>query len=120
MVASSNLEGLWTLLENNFTVLCGSMPHLGPLFKKVLGDSVTSGKAGHYYRSHDGHKSGRAWGFHPMNDIRTSVSGVHDKRGQRSEPKQKQNSSEIELRGIEVHTTINQEVSRDVDSDRSR
>ncbi|KND87613.1 hypothetical protein TOPH_07738 [Tolypocladium ophioglossoides CBS 100239] len=119
---SSNLEGLWTLLENNFTVMCGSMPQLGPLFKKTLSESTTSGKAGQYYRSNDVPRSGGTWGFRPMNDISTSVSGTYDKRGQLSqgEPKERQNSSEIELRGIEVHTTINQEVSRDIESEQSR
>lgn len=51
-----------------------------------------------------------------MSVIRTTVSGKVDGEampGLRMAPREGRSSSEIELKGIEVHTAINQEVSAD-------
>lgn len=54
-----------------------------------------------------------------MSAIETSVSGAHDTIDQTryNSSRERQNSSEIELKGIEVQTTINQEVSIGTRSD---
>ena len=109
------MEGLWTVLENHFTVLCGCLPQLGPLFRKSttakpeLGNRKSSG----YVGSYDGSKHIRSWGFQKMSAIETSVSGAHSHldHTRYNSSRDRSNSSEIELKGIEVQTTINQEVS---------
>ncbi|OAQ60318.1 hypothetical protein VFPPC_10736 [Pochonia chlamydosporia 170] len=117
---SSILEGLWTVLENHFTVLCGCLPQLGPLFRKTATEKdINSGKSSGYLGSYDPSKNIRSWGFQKMSAIETSVSGAHDviDPSRYNSSRERQNSSEIELKGIEVQTTINQEVSIGTRSD---
>ncbi|KAJ3482917.1 hypothetical protein NLG97_g7440 [Lecanicillium saksenae] len=104
---SSGLESLWTVLENEFSVICGCAPQLAPLFQSLRPSKAkSSGYAGMYDTSMLGKHT-------KMSVIRTTVSGTAGgdvmpglRMGGRS-------SSEIELKGIEVHTAINQEISAD-------
>lgn len=110
-IASSNLESLWTILENDFSILCGCLPQLKPLFKKFLGDSKNDSNL--YYNSYGNANShGGTQGFQKMSGVRTMVSGTHGVPAFRSNDTTAdgRNSSEIELKGIEVHTTINHEI----------
>ncbi|OAR02217.1 hypothetical protein LLEC1_05051 [Akanthomyces lecanii] len=107
---SSGLESLWTVLENEFAVICGCAPQLAPLFRSLHPSKAkSSGYAGMFDTS--------VLGKHTkMSVIRTTVSGKVDGEampGLRMAPRDGRSSSEIELQGIEVHTAINQEVSAD-------
>lgn len=110
--ASSNLESLWTILENDFSILCGCLPQLKPLFRRFLGD--TQNDSNLYYNSyaHQNSHAAAGQGFQKMSGVRTMVSGSHG-AGPFRDPTaaDARNSSEIELKGIEVHTTINHEVA---------
>lgn len=109
--ASSGLESLWTVLENEFSIICGCAPQLAPLFRSLQSSkSKISGYAGMYDTS--------VLGKHTkMSVIRTTVSGTGGgdvMPGLRVGGRDARNSSEIELKGIEVHTAINQVVSAGV------
>ncbi|KAK2616208.1 hypothetical protein QQS21_000840 [Conoideocrella luteorostrata] len=115
-LASSILQGLWTVLENQFTVLCGCLPQLGPFVRRQNANNIlSSGKGSGYLGSYEPPNTIRSWGLQRINAIQTSVSGAHDAADGRSKSnsgwRERQNSSELELRGIEVQTTIDQEVS---------
>ncbi|KAF5121903.1 hypothetical protein E5D57_012374 [Metarhizium anisopliae] len=118
--ASSILEGLWTVLENYFTVLCGCLPQLGPLFRRSTKEKeMSTGPGSGYLGSYDPSKNIRSWGFQKMSAIETSVCGAHDApvQARYNSSKEQHNSSELELKGIEVQTTINQEISIGTRSD---
>ncbi|KJK76089.1 hypothetical protein H634G_08495 [Metarhizium anisopliae BRIP 53293] len=117
---SSILEGLWTVLENYFTVLCGCLPQLGPLFRRSTKEKeMSSGPGSGYLGSYDASKNVRSWGFQKMSAIETSVCGAHDApvQARYNSSKEQHNSSELELKGIEVQTTIDQEISIGTRSD---
>lgn len=111
--ASSVLESLWTVLENEFSIICGCAPQLAPLFKSLRSaKEKLSGYSASYNTS--------ILGMHAkMSDIRTTVRG-RDTGAKVQRPTKalgRQNSSEIELQGIEVHTAIDQEISTGVKGD---
>lgn len=107
LLASSNLQSLWTILENDFSILCGCLPHLKPLFRRFLGD--TNDRSDPYYPSYEQHHSNaKSHGFR-LSGVKTMVSGPANRAS--AVPPERRNSSEVELKGIEVHTTINREVS---------
>ncbi|ATY59049.1 integral membrane [Cordyceps militaris] len=111
--ASSGLESIWTVLENEFAVICGCAPQLAPLFQSLRPRKAkTSGYAGMYDTS--------VLGKHTkMSVIRTTVSGTTGgdvMPGLRTVPRDGRSSSEIELKGIEVRTAINQEISASGDA----
>lgn len=87
------------------------MPQLKPLFVKIVGDSTTNSKSAGYTNSYNRPQSGIAQGFQKMSGVRTMVSGAHVLRSGTSDVEDARNSSEIELKGIEVQTTINHEIS---------
>lgn len=111
---------MWTVLENYFTVLCGCLPQLGPLFRRSTKEKeMSSGPGSGYLGSYDPSKNIRSWGFQKMSAIETSVCGAHDApvQARYNSSKEQHNSSELELKGIEVQTTINQEISIGTRSD---
>ncbi|KAJ6790021.1 hypothetical protein PWT90_06746 [Aphanocladium album] len=113
---SSGLESLWTVLENEFSVICGCAPQLAPLFQSLRPSKAkSSGYAGMYDTSMLGKHT-------KMSVIRTTVSGTTGGEVMPGLRVGGRSSSEIELKGIEVHTAINQEISghdRHHDSGRS-
>ncbi|OAA69515.1 integral membrane protein [Cordyceps fumosorosea ARSEF 2679] len=105
--ASSALESLWCVLENEFAVICGCTPQIAPLFRSLRPSKAkVSGYAGMYDTSVLGKHN-------KMSVIRTTVIGTGGEAmpGLRPSPRDGRSSSEIELKGIEVRTAINQEVS---------
>lgn len=100
------------MLENEFAVICGCAPQLAPLFHSLRPGKSKNSDAG-YAGMYDTSMLGK---HTKMSVIRTTVSGTGGGEampGLRMAPRDGRSSSEIELKGIEVHTAINQEVSAD-------
>ncbi|KAG6033342.1 hypothetical protein E4U41_006934 [Claviceps citrina] len=127
------LHALLALLENHLTILCASLLPLLPLLLTLpLRHSPPPiprphpGPEDQPRPSRDAAHTIRSWGFSKMSAaIETSVMGMgmhsshhHHHHHVESPPRrhhgvpcERQNSSQIELKGIEVLTTIDQEVS---------
>lgn len=87
------------------------MPQLKPLYVKWFGDGISTNRSNPYVNSYANPQSVNPAGFHKMGGVRTMVSGSHPGFRSRSEVEEGRNSSEVELKGIEVQTTINHEFS---------
>ncbi|KAM3513028.1 hypothetical protein MY11210_003333 [Beauveria gryllotalpidicola] len=110
---SSGLETLWTVLENEFAVVCGCAPQLAPLFRSLQSSRSCKTKSSGYAGMYDASALGK---HAKMSVIRTTVSGTAAGEaipGLRSGLRDGRSSSEVELKGIEVHTAIDQQVSAD-------
>jgi hypothetical protein len=96
------------VLENEFSIICGCAPQLAPLFKSLRSaKEKLSGYSAPYNTSILGKHA-------KMSVIQTTVCGTHfdDVHVQRpARAMGGRSSSEIELKGIEVHTAIDQEIS---------
>ncbi|KAE8359594.1 hypothetical protein BDV27DRAFT_135822 [Aspergillus caelatus] len=107
LASSSAKESVWTALELNVAIICGCLPLFKPLVHRFLGkvkaQSTRSLRTPRYLNR----LSQDPDGFHKISDphgLRTSKSVVvsTDPSGRRS--------SDVELRGITVHTAIQQDV----------
>ncbi|GJN84095.1 hypothetical protein PLIIFM63780_007648 [Purpureocillium lilacinum] len=121
-------QSLWTILENELSILLGCMPQMAPLFRRVLRSgpappgAPASGGNG-YSATYD--SSGTPGGAGKKSVIQTTVKGLHGRRGEVSRQghardvdlERASDSSELELNGIAVRTAIDQEVSAGVDHD---
>ncbi|GAB1191420.1 hypothetical protein APSETT444_000593 [Aspergillus pseudonomiae] len=104
---SSAKESVWTALELNVAIICGCLPLFKPLVHrflgKVKGQSTRSLRTPHYLNR----LSQDPDGFHKISDphgIRASKNVVVS-----TDPSGR-HSSDVELRGIRVHTAIQQDV----------
>ncbi|UNI18199.1 hypothetical protein JDV02_004482 [Purpureocillium takamizusanense] len=127
-------QSLWTILENELSILCGCMPQMAPLFRRVLrsgpapsGASAASGAgAGNGYSAAYDSSATTPGGAGKKSVIQTTVKGLHHGRGEASRPnhhhhhnramvdddlERASDSSEMELNSIAVRTAIDQEVS---------
>ncbi|PQK11225.1 hypothetical protein BB8028_0002g15430 [Beauveria bassiana] len=110
---SSALETLWTTLENEFAVICGCAPQLAPLFRGLQSSRSCKTKSSGYAGMYDTSVLGK---HAKMSIIHTTVSGTAAGEailGLRTAMRDGRSSSEVELKGIEVHTAIDQEISAD-------
>ena len=99
------------MLENEFSIICGCAPQLAPLFKSLRSaKEKLSGYSASYHTS--------ILGRHAKTSvIQTTVCGTNFDDMQVQRPAKTlggRSSSEIELKGIEVHTAIDQEISTGV------
>ncbi|KAM3445778.1 hypothetical protein NHJ13734_000231 [Beauveria thailandica] len=110
---SSALETLWTALENEFAVICGCAPQLAPLFRGLQSSRSCKTKSSGYAGMYDTSVLGK---HAKMSIIHTTVSGTAAGEaisGLRTVLRDGRSSSEVALKGIEVHTAIDQEISAD-------
>ncbi|KAE8372302.1 hypothetical protein BDV26DRAFT_274385 [Aspergillus bertholletiae] len=107
LASSSAKESVWTALELNVAIICGCLPLFKPLVYRFLGrvkgQSTRSLRTPRYLNR----LSQDPDGFHKISDPQGLTASKNvvvstDPSGRRS--------SEIELRGITVHTAIQQEV----------
>ncbi|KAI9038843.1 uncharacterized protein KD926_010176 [Aspergillus affinis] len=107
LAASSAKESIWTTLELDVAIICGCLPLFKPLLHgflgKVKGQSTRTSRTPRYMHS----ASQTPDGFHKISD-------PHNLRANKNvtvstEPSGRY-SSDVELRGITVHTAIEQDV----------
>ncbi|GIK04315.1 hypothetical protein Aspvir_008394 [Aspergillus viridinutans] len=122
LASSSAKESIWTCLELDVAIICGCLPLLKPLVQGFLG-KVKSGVSKGYSQPSAGSKL-------PFPTSRTHNDGfqqIADPNGTLASATSKslnvaatpsRNSSDVELQGITVHTSIRQDVDRrsDVES----
>jgi hypothetical protein len=104
----------------NIAVICGCLPLMKPLFRKVF--TSTNGSRSYGRASSSGQPnfesgflstSGRSGAnyFQKLSDVHSSATAVASKaKGSSSKRNETRTSSEIELKGIEVLTSIDQDV----------
>lgn len=105
-LASSNLQSLFTILENDFAILCGCMPQLKPLFAKLTGDSAANTKS---TKSHKHSQSANAqeFDYREMRHVRATMGGA----GSSHSPSDLEEGRNTELRGVESPTTSDHDMS---------
>ncbi|RHZ67312.1 uncharacterized protein CDV56_104744 [Aspergillus thermomutatus] len=114
LASSSAKESIWTCLELDVAIICGCLPLLKPLVQGFLG-KVKSGVSKGYSQPSTGSKL-------PFPASRTNNDGfqqIDDPHGTLASTASKSpntmatpscNSSDVELQGITVHTSIRQDV----------
>jgi hypothetical protein len=89
------------------------MPQLQPLFTRYFGDSRAENSSGGYIHSYAQQQSRTGnTAYDQHSGVRTRVSGTTNEymsRAGRAVDHETRNSSEIELKGIQVQTTIKRE-----------
>ena len=113
--ASSALESIFTCLEMNIATICGCLPFMRPVFRKVLkstdgsqsyGQTISSGQPN--FLSTSGHSG--ASHFQKLSDVHSATVAASKGKGLSSKRNKTRTSSEIELKGIEVSTSMHLEV----------
>ncbi|THC94980.1 hypothetical protein EYZ11_005533 [Aspergillus tanneri] len=107
LAASSAKESIWTALELDVAIICGCLPVLKPLISgflgRVKGQTTRSSRTPRYMHS----ASQNPDGFHKISDPHGLSA---NKKVVVSTNAPGRCSSDVELRGITVHTAIEQDV----------
>ncbi|KAH1629913.1 hypothetical protein KXV25_003215 [Aspergillus fumigatus] len=114
LASSSAKESIWTSLELDVAIICGCLPLLKPLVQGFLA-KVKSGVSKGYSQPSAGSKlpfpASRTNndGFQPIDDPNGTLASAASKTFHVATTPS-QNSSDVELQGITVHTSIRQDV----------